>query len=220
MAFFAGLLVRAKELENPTILILTDRNDLDDQLFTTFGMCKDLIRQTPQQADSRDDLRRLLQRSSGGVIFTTLQKFAPEIGEERFPELTDRKNVIVIADEAHRSHYGFNVKLDQSSGVRHYGHAHYVRQGLPNASFIGFTGTPIESTDRNTRAVFGEDIDVYDITRAVQDGATVPIYYESRLARIELDEDKKPLIDAEVEALLEDTTLSEQEKAKAKWASV
>ena len=167
MAFFAGLLVRAEELENPTLLVLTDRNDLDDQLFTTFGMCKDLIRQTPQQADSREELRRLLQRSSGGVIFTTMQKFAPERGEERFPELTDRKNVIVIADEAHRSQYGFDVKLDQSSGARRYGYAHYVRQGLPNASFIGFTGTPVEGADRSTRAVFGEDIDVYDITRAL-----------------------------------------------------
>lgn len=220
MAFFAGLLVRSEELENPTLLVLTDRNDLDDQLFTTFGMCKDLIRQTPQQADSREELRRLLQRSSGGVIFTIMQKFAPERGEERFPELTDRTNVIVIADEAHRSQYGFDVKLDQSSGARRYGYAHYVRQGLPNASFIGFTGTPVESADRSTRAIFGSDIDVYDIARAVEDGATVSIYYESRVARIELDEDQKPLIDAEIEALLEDTTISEQEKAKAKWASV
>ncbi len=220
MAFFAGLLVRAEELENPTLLVLTDRNDLDDQLFTTFGMCKDLIRQTPQQADSREELRRLLQRSSGGVIFTTMQKFAPERGEERFPKLTDRKNVIVIADEAHRSQYGFDVKLDQRSGARRYGYAHYVHQSLPNASFIGFTGTPIESEDRSTRAIFGNDIDVYDITRAVEDGTTVSIYYESRVARIELAEDQKPLIDAEIEALLEDTTISEQEKAKAKWASV
>lgn len=220
MAFFGGLLVRSEELENPTLLVLTDRNDLDDQLFTTFGMCKDLIRQTPEQADSRDDLRRLLQRSSGGVIFTTMQKFSPERGEERFPELSDRSNVIVIADEAHRSQYGFDAKLDQTTGVRRYGHAHYVRQALPNASFIGFTGTPIEGADKSTRAVFGEDIDVYDITRAVEDGATVPIYYESRLARIELDEDQKPLIDAEIEQILEDTTLTEQEKAKAKWASV
>ncbi|MCY4238748.1 MAG: type I restriction endonuclease subunit R [Rhodospirillaceae bacterium] len=220
MAFFGGLLVRSEELENPTLLVLTDRNDLDDQLFTTFGMCKDLIRQTPEQADSRDDLRDLLRRSSGGVIFTTMQKFAPEYGEERFPELTDRRNVIVIADEAHRSQYGFDAKLDQSTGARRYGHAHYGRQALPNASFIGFTGTPIEGADKNTRAVFGEDIDVYDITRAVEDGATVPIYYESRLARIELDEDQKPMIDAEIEDILEDTTLPEQEKAKAKWASV
>lgn len=220
MAFFAGLLVRAEELENPTLLVLTDRNDLDDQLFATFGMCKDLIRQTPQQAESRDHLRRLLQRSAGGVIFATMQKFEPEKGGERFPELTSRTNVVVIADEAHRSQYGFDVKFDQSSGMRRYGHAHYVRQGLPNASFIGFTGTPVEGVDRSTRAVFGGDIDVYDITRAVEDGATVPIYYESRIARIELNEEQKPLIDAEIESLLEDATLSEQEKAKAKWASV
>lgn len=220
MAFLGGLLVRSEELENPTLLVLTDRNDLDDQLFGTFGMCKDLIRQTPEQADSRDELRRLLQRSSGGVIFTTMQKFAPERGEERFAELTDRSNVIVIADEAHRSQYGFDAKLDEKTGVRRYGHAHYVRQALPNASFIGFTGTPIEGADKSTRAVFGEDIDVYDITRAVEDGATVPIYYESRLARIELDADQKPLIDSEIEQILEDSSLSEQEKAKAKWASV
>ena len=220
MAFFAGLIVRAEELENPTLLILTDRNDLDDQLFTTFGACKDLIRQAPQQADNREDLRRLLRRSSGGVIFATMQKFAPERGEETFPELSDRNNVIVIADEAHRSHYGFDMKLDQTSGARRYGYAHYVRQGLPNASYIGFTGTPIEGADRSTRAIFGSDIDVYDITNAVQDEATVPIYYENRLARIELDEDQKPLIDAEIEALLEDTTISEQERTKAKWASV
>jgi type I restriction enzyme R subunit len=220
MAFFAGLLVRSEELENPTVIVLTDRNDLDDQLFGTFSMCADLIRQTPQQADSREALRDLLTRSSGGVIFTTMQKFSPDKGEEQFPELTDRRNVIVIADEAHRSQYGFDVKLDQTTGERKYGHAHYVRQALPNASFIGFTGTPIEGADKSTRAVFGKDIDVYDITRAVEDGATVPIYYESRLARIELDEDKKPLIDAEIEELLEDVTISEQEKAKAKWASV
>ncbi len=220
MAFLGGLLVRSEELENPTLLILTDRNDLDDQLFSTFGMCKDLIRQTPDQAENREELRRLLQRASGGVIFTTMQKFAPDKGEEKFPELTDRKNVIVIADEAHRSQYGFDAQLDQTTGVRRYGHAHYVRQALPNASFIGFTGTPIEGDDKSTRSVFGEDIDVYDITRAVEDGATVPIYYESRLARIQLDEDQKPLIDAEIEEILEDTTLSEQEKSKAKWASV
>lgn len=220
MAFFAGLLVRSKELANPTIVVLTDRNDLDDQLYGTFSMCADLIRQTPQKANSRDDLRDLLQRSSGGVIFTTMQKFSPEKCEDRFPELTDRRNVIVIADEAHRSQYGFDAKLDKGTGEISYGHAHHVRQAMPNASFIGFTGTPIEGADKSTRAVFGEDIDIYDITRAVEDGATVPIYYESRLARIELDEEKRPLIDAEIEELLEDVTISEQEKAKAKWASV
>ncbi len=220
MAFFAGLAVRAPELENPTLVVLTDRNDLDDQLFSTFGLCRDLIRQTPDQADGRDDLKRLLARNAGGVIFTTMQKFAPERGEERFPELTDRRNVVVIADEAHRSQYGFDARLNRETGERRYGFAHYVRQALPHASFIGFTGTPIEATDVNTPAVFGTYIDVYDISRAVEDGATVPIYYESRLARIELDENEKPRIDAEIEALVEDETLTEAERAKAKWSTV
>jgi len=220
MAFFAGLAVRAPELENPTLVVLTDRNDLDDQLFSTFGLCRDLIRQAPEQAEGRDDLKRLLARNAGGVIFTTMQKFAPERGEERFPELTDRRNVIVIADEAHRSQYGFDARLNRETGERRYGFAHYVRQALPHASFIGFTGTPIEATDVNTPAVFGSYIDVYDISRAVEDGATVPIYYESRLARIELDEDEKPRIDAEIEALVEDETLTEAERAKAKWSTV
>ncbi len=220
MAFFAGLLVRSEELRNPTLLVLTDRNDLDEQLFGTFSMCKDLVGQTPKQANSRDELRDLLGRSSGGVIFSTMQKFSPEPEEEAFPLLTDRSNVIVIADEAHRSQYGFDAKLNKTTGRRRYGYAHYVRQALPNASFVGFTGTPIESADVNTPAIFGNYIDVYDISRAVEDGATVPIYYESRLARIELDDDQKPLIDAEIEAILEDESLSEQEKQKAKWASV
>ncbi|KFL28880.1 DEAD/DEAH box helicase [Devosia sp. 17-2-E-8] len=220
MAFLGGLIVRSKALENPTLVVLTDRNDLDDQLFGTFSLCRDLIRQTPEQANSRDELRRLLNRASGGVIFTTVQKFSPEAGEESFPLLTDRKNVIVMADEAHRSQYGFDAKLDKTSGQRRYGYAHYIRQGLPNASFVGFTGTPIEADDVNTPAVFGEYIDIYDISRAVEDGATVPIFYESRLARIELDEDEKPLIDDEINAILEDDTLTEQEKQKAKWTTV
>ena len=220
MAFFAGLAVTSEALENPTIIVLTDRNDLDDQLFSTFGLCRDLIRQTPEQADSRDDLRRLLARTSGGVIFTTVQKFSPERGEETFPVLTDRRNVIVMADEAHRSQYGFDAKLNAQTGARRYGYAHYIRQGLPNASFIGFTGTPIEADDINTPAIFGQYIDIYDISRAVEDGATVPIYYESRLARIELSDDEKPKIDAEIEALVEDETLNEAEKAKAKWSTV
>lgn len=220
MAFFGGLIVRSRELENPTLIVLTDRNDLDDQLFGTFSLCKDLIRQTPEQADSRDDLRRLLNRASGGVIFTTVQKFTPEVCEESFPMLTDRRNVIVMADEAHRSQYGFDAKLNKTTGARRYGYAHYIRQALPNASFIGFTGTPIEAEDVNTPAIFGEYIDIYDISRAVEDKATVPIYYESRLARIELSEEEKPKIDAEIEAMLEDETLSEQEKQKAKWTTV
>ena len=220
MAFFAGLVVRSKTLANPTILVVTDRNDLDDQLFTTFGLCQDLIRQTPEQAGGRDDLRRLLDRASGGVIFTTVQKFTPDKGEERFPILSDRRNVIVIADEAHRSQYGFKSRTDKESGRRRYGYAHHIREALPNASFIGFTGTPIEAIDINTPAIFGDYVDIYDISRAVADGATVPIYYESRVARIFLNDDQKPLIDAEIEAILEDETLSEQEKQKAKWTTV
>jgi type I restriction enzyme R subunit len=220
MAFFGGLVVRSRELENPTLVVLTDRNDLDDQLFGTFSLCRDLIRQTPDQAGSRDELRRLLGRASGGVIFTTVQKFSPETGEENFPILTGRRNVIVMADEAHRTQYGFDAKLDKTTGQRRYGYAHYIRQGLPNASFLGFTGTPIEADDVNTPAIFGEYIDIYDISRAVEDGATVPIYYESRLARIQLNEDEKPRIDAEIEAILEDETSSEQEKKKAKWTTV
>jgi type I restriction enzyme R subunit len=220
MAFFAGLVVKARELENPTVVVLTDRNDLDDQLYATFSLCKDLIRQPPQQAEGRDDLKRLLERNSGGVIFTTVQKFSPESGEESFPLLSDRRNIIVMADEAHRSQYGFDSKLNQKTGARRYGYAHYIRQALPNASFIGFTGTPIEASDVNTPAIFGDYIDIYDISRAVEDGATVPIYYESRLARIELDDDEKPLIDAEVEALVEDETLTQAEKMKAKWSTV
>lgn len=220
MAFFAGLAIKSPELENPTIVVLTDRNDLDDQLFATFGLCRDLIRQNPEQADSRYDLKQLLDKAAGGVVFTTVQKFSPDRGEEVFPLLSDRRNIIVIADEAHRSQYGFDAKLDRTTGLRRYGYAHYIRQAMPNASFIGFTGTPIEASDVNTPAIFGEYIDIYDISRAVEDGATVPIYYESRLARIILNEDEKPLIDAEIEALIEDESLTEAEKMKAKWAAV
>jgi len=220
MAFYAGQIVKHPVMENPTLLIITDRNDLDDQLFGTFGMCKELLRQTPQQADSRDELRRLLDRPSGGVIFTTIQKFAPESGETEYPLLTLRRNVIVIADEAHRSQYGFGAKVERKTGEIAYGFAKYLRDAVPNASFIGFTGTPIEKADVNTPAVFGEYIDVYDISRAVEDGATVPIYYESRLARIELNEDEKPKIDAEVAELTEDEADTEQERIKRKWSSV
>ncbi|MGH7103644.1 MAG: type I restriction endonuclease subunit R, partial [Acetobacteraceae bacterium] len=204
MAFYAGRLVRTPKLENPTIVVITDRNDLDDQLFGTFSMCRDLIRQTPQQAGDRDALRRLLDRSSGGVIFTTIQKFSPEDGRNDYPLLTDRRNVIVIADEAHRSQYGFGAKVDRKTAAVSYGFAKYLRDALPNASFIGFTGTPIEKDDVSTPAVFGDYIDIYDISRAVEDGATVPIYYESRLARIELDADERPKIDAEIAAIIDE----------------
>jgi len=220
MAFYAGQIVKHPEMQNPTLVVLTDRNDLDDQLFGTFSMCRDLLRQTPQQAGDRNELRQLLDRPSGGVIFTTLQKFAPESGAADYPVLTDRRNVVVIADEAHRSQYGFRAKVARASGDISYGFAKYLRDALPNASFIGFTGTPIEKEDVNTPAVFGSYIDVYDISRAVEDGATVPIYYESRLARIELDEDEKPKIDAEIAEITEDEAESEQERLKRRWASV
>lgn len=220
MAFYAGQLVRRPEMENPTIIVITDRNDLDDQLFNTFSMCRDLIRQTPIQADSRDGLQSALSRASGGVIFTTIQKFSPATGEATYPMLSDRRNIVVIADEAHRSQYGFRARIEQKTGEIAYGFAKYLRDALPNASFIGFTGTPIEKDDVNTPAVFGEYIDVYDISRAVEDGATVPIYYESRLARIELPDEEKPKIDAEVEELTEDEAVTEQEKIKRKWATV
>ncbi|MDM7463274.1 MAG: type I restriction endonuclease subunit R [Tepidimonas taiwanensis] len=215
MAFYAGLLVKHPALENPTLVVITDRNDLDDQLFATFAMCRDLIRQTPVQAEGREHLKALLNRASGGVIFTTLQKF----GEIDGP-LTLRRNVVVIADEAHRSQYGFKAKVDAKTGEVSYGFAKYLRDALPNASFIGFTGTPIEADDVNTPAVFGHYIDIYDISRAVEDGATVPIYYESRLARLELDEAEKPKLDAEIEEILEDEEETARERAKQKWATV
>ena len=220
MAFYAGQIIAHPAMENPTIVIITDRNDLDDQLFGTFAMCRDLLRQTPQQADSREDLQKVLTRPSGGVVFTTIQKFTPEHGETEYPVLTDRRNVVVIADEAHRSQYGFRAKVARKTGEISYGFAKYLRDALPNASFIGFTGTPIEQEDVNTPAVFGQYIDVYDINRGVEDGATVPIYYESRIARIELDEDEKPHLDDEVAELTEDEAEDEQEKLKRKWANV
>ena len=168
-------------MENPTIVVLTDRNDLDDQLFGTFARCHDLLRQPPVQAANRGDLRAKLSVASGGVVFTTIQKFLPEEKGDRHPVLSERRNIVVIADEAHRSQYDF---ID--------GFARHMRDALPNASFIGFTGTPIEKTDANTRAVFGDYISVYDIERAVADGATVPIYYEGRLAKLELKASERP----------------------------
>jgi len=218
MAFYAGQIIKHPAMANPTLVIITDRNDLDDQLFDTFNTCKSLLRQTPQQAKSREELKQLLDRPSGGVIFTTIQKFSPEEGLLDHPVLTDRRNVVVIADEAHRSQYGFKAKVDRKTAEVSYGFAKYMRDAVPNASFIGFTGTPIEQDDVNTRTVFGDYIDVYDISRAVEDGATVPIYYESRLARIELDEDEKPKIDAEIEELTDED--ADQDKLTRKWTSV
>jgi type I restriction enzyme, R subunit len=220
MAFFAGAVIAHPKMENPTLIVLTDRNDLDDQLFATFVGSQDLIRQTPVQAGDRDHLQKLLAVPSGGVIFTTIQKFAPEQGESRYPMLTDRRNVVVIADEAHRSQYGFKAKIESNTGAVSYGFAKHLRDAIPNASFIGFTGTPIEATDVNTPAVFGDYIDIYDIQRGVEDGATVPIYYESRLARIELDEDEKDKIDAEIEAIADEEDVGEKEKQKGRWSRV
>lgn len=218
MVFYAGKLVLA--LNNPTLVVLTDRNDLDDQLFDTFSLSQDVLRQTPVQAENREDLKKKLSVSSGGIIFTTIQKFLPEIVEKvelvdgttknikgQFELLSERRNIVVIADEAHRSQYDF---MD--------GFAKHMRDALPNASFIGFTGTPIENTDKNTQAVFGDYIDVYDIQQAVEDGATVRIYYENRLAKIILKEEEKPRIDQEFEELTESEELTDRQKLKSKWA--
>jgi len=197
MAFYSGKIIKHEAMENPTLVVITDRNDLDDQLFGTFSTNSELLRQKPVQAESREHLKDVLRVASGGVVFTTLQKF--EGGEH----LSERHNIVVIADEAHRSHYGFDAKLDRKTGEMKYGMAKYLRDALPNASFIGFTGTPIELDDKSTPAVFGNYIDKYDILRSVEDGATVPIYYESRLAKLELSEDEKPMLDPEFEEITE-----------------
>lgn len=220
MAFYTGILVRSTKLKNPTIIIVTDRNDLDDQLFSTFSMCQDIIGPPPVQAQSRHDLRANLRRASGGVIFTTIQKFSATEDEENHPVLTDRKNVIVIVDEAHRSQYGFKGRIDHSTGDVSYGFARHLRDSLPYASFIGFTGTPLELGHKNTRAVFGDYIHVYDISQSVNDGSTVPIHYESRIVKIELPEDKKLEIDSEIENITEGDAATASEGMKRKWAKV
>ena len=209
MAFYAGAIARELAMENPTIVVLTDRNDLDDQLFGTFSRCQDVLRQPPAQAESRADLRRKLSVASGGVVFTTIQKFYPEDRGDTHPSLSERRNIVVIADEAHRSQYDF---ID--------GFARHMRDALPNASFVGFTGTPIEKADANTRAVFGDYISIYDIQRAVLDGATVPIYYESRLAKLALDEDERSLIDDEFEEATEGEEVERKERLKTRWAQL
>ncbi len=214
MAFYAGRIIREPAMENPTLVVLTDRNDLDDQLFGTFSHCSELLRQPPVQAESRAHLRELLSVAAGGVVFTTIHKFFPPSLEDgskgdRHPTLSDRRNIVVIADEAHRSQYDF---ID--------GFARHMRDALPGASFIGFTGTPIELQDANTRAVFGDYISVYDIQRAVEDGATVPIYYESRLAKLALDETERPSIDTDFEEATEGEEVERKEKLKTKWAQL
>ncbi|MGH9335374.1 MAG: type I restriction endonuclease subunit R, partial [Vicinamibacteria bacterium] len=220
MAFYAGRVIREAAMENPTLVVLTDRNDLDGQLFGTFARCQDLLRQPPVQAETRADLREKLRVESGGVVFTTIQKFFPEASEDRHAPLSERRNIIVIADEAHRSQYGFAAKVDRKTGEISYGFAKHLHDALPNASFIGFTATPVELTDKNTRAVFGEYIHVYDIHQAVEDGATVPIYYESRLAKLELDELERPTIDPEFEEVTEGEEIERKERLKSKWAQL
>ena len=209
MAFYSGAIIRESAMENPTVVVLTDRNDLDDQLFGTFSRCQDLLRQPPTQAESRMDLRRKLSVNAGGVVFTTIQKFFPEEKGDTHPTLSERRNIVVIADEAHRSQYDF---ID--------GYARHMRDALPNASFVGFTGTPIELQDANTRAVFGDYISIYDIQRSVEDGATVPIYYESRLAKLALDEHEKPKIDPDFEEATEGEEVERREKLKTRWAQL
>jgi type I restriction enzyme R subunit len=206
MAFFAGKLVVEPALANPTLVVITDRNDLDDQLFGIFSLSRDLLRQEPVQARDRSHLRDLLDVASGGIVFTTIQKFMPDEKGDRHPLLSERSNVVVIADEAHRSQYGF---------VR--GFAAHVRDALPHATFVGFTGTPVELDDRDTRLVFGDYVDVYDIRRAVEDGATVPIYYESRLAKLDLDESERPHLDEAFEEITEGEEPPRKQKLRTKW---
>ncbi|MDQ6999573.1 MAG: type I restriction endonuclease subunit R, partial [Mariprofundus sp.] len=218
MVFYAGRLVVEPAMKNPTLVILTDRNDLDDQLFTTFSNCTSLLRQTPVQANSRDHLKALLRVTGGGIVFTTIQKFYPDDGSETYEMLSERGNIVVIADEAHRSQYGFTGKVDKEGNIK-YGNAKHLRDALPHASFIGFTGTPIEKEDRDTQQVFGNYIDVYDIAQAVQDGATVPLSYESRLVKIRFNDEATKKIDALVDGI-EGATDAQLEKSKKKNAQI
>ena len=236
MVFYSGKLITAPEMQNPTILVITDRNDLDDQLFDTFANSKQLLRQEPVQAKDREHLKELLKVASGGIVFATIQKFlparsagGPEDKKSVYDQLSERRNIVVIADEAHRTQYGFEASIKEVKDAATkekigeriaYGFAKYMRDALPNATYIGFTGTPIEGTDINTPQVFGQYVDVYDISQAVADGATVRIYYESRLAKVNLDEDGKRLIKEFEESLEEDNDVSEQQKAKAKWTTL
>ena len=224
MVFFTGKIVLA--LDNPTVLVITDRNDLDDQLFDTFAASTQLLRQEPKQAENRDDLKEKLKVASGGVIFSTIQKFQPENGNV-YETLSERENIVVIADEAHRTQYGFKAKTIDDKNEQGdvigkkivYGFAKYMRDALPNATYLGFTGTPIENTDVNTPAVFGNYIDVYDIAQAVEDGATVRIYYESRLAKVNLSDEGKQLVE-DLDDELDQGDLTDTQKAKAKWTQL
>ena len=218
MVFYAGRLVVEPAMKNPTVVILTDRNDLDDQLFQTFWNCVSLLRQKPVQAINRAHLKTLLRVAGGGIIFTTIQKFYPEEGENTFETLTDRTNIVVVADEAHRSQYGFAGRVDMDGEIK-YGNAKYMRDAIPNASYIGFTGTPIEKEDKSTKSVFGEYVDVYDIAQAVKDGATVPISYESRLVKIRMNNEAVAKIDAAIDEI-DEITPEQREKAKKRNAQI
>ncbi|HEY4800941.1 MAG TPA: DEAD/DEAH box helicase family protein, partial [Bacteroidia bacterium] len=229
MVFYSGKLITAPEMQNPTIVVITDRNDLDDQLFDTFASSTQLLRQEPVQAQNREDLKKLLKVSSGGIVFTTIQKFLPEGNKPVYDKLSDRKNIVVIADEAHRTQYGFEAKLvdDKHPETKEvigkriaYGFAKYMRDALPDATYIGFTGTPIEGTDINTPQVFGNYIDRYDIKDAVTDGATVKIYYESRLAKVSLGDEGRKLIEEFDKELEQDEEITEKQKSKAKWTKL
>lgn len=222
MVCFAAKLMQRPEMQNPTIIVVTDRNDLDGQLFQTFSGARGLLKEMPQQAQDRNQLRKLLAgRPSGGIIFSTVQKFSPGPGEERFPRLSERSNIVVLADEAHRSQYGFRAVLDKKSGQFKYGFAQHLRDALPNATFVGFTGTPVETDDKDTRAVFGDYVSVYDIQDAVDDGATVPIYYESRLAKLDINQAEIDQLSDQVEEIFEDEeSIALREAAKTKWAAL
>ena len=221
MVCYAGKLIQQPEMRNPTFVVVTDRNDLDGQLYETFCGAQELLRQTPEQADSREELRaKLASRQAGGIIFTTIQKFAPAEGEARHPALCERSNVVVISDEAHRSHYGLKARLNTKTGQYTYGFAKHLRDALPVASFIGFTGTPIERDDRDTRAVFGDYISIFDIQDAVDDGATVEIFYESRLAKLDVNRAEIEKLSAEVEDIVEEEDETQREKTKGLWSTL
>lgn len=218
MACYAGMLLQQAEMNNPTLVVVTDRNDLDGQLYQQFCFARDLLKQDPEQADSRDELReKLSQRQSGGIIFTTVQKFSLPEGEANHPELCDRHNVVVISDEAHRSQYGLTARLDKKTGTYKFGYARHMRDALPNASFIGFTGTPIEQEDKDTCGIFGDYVSIYDIQDAVDDGATVEIFYESRLAKLDINRAEIEALNEEVEEVIEDEEdVASREKTKGK----
>ena len=222
MCCYAGKLLQQPEMNNPTLVVVTDRNDLDGQLFQTFLNSSELLRQTPVQAESREELRELLgARQSGGIIFTTVQKFSLLNGEEKHPVLNERGNIVVISDEAHRSQYGLKARLDKKTGRYKFGFAKHMRDAIPYASFIGFTGTPVSLEDRDTRAVFGDYVSIYDIQDAVDDGATVPIYYESRLAKLDINRSAIDELNEEVEEVIEDEEdIAERERTKSRWAAL